>query len=111
MRNRAPLAATLGALLVTTGCSAGAKNHDAPALQLVVTMTQDSQQTDRQALKDACGTVPGVSVVMDASTDPSIRGRLPVRFNISSATDSQERALMACITEHNSKVRGSIREG
>lgn len=79
---------------------------------LVVTMKQDAGQNDRQALKDACGHLPGVKVVADqGNPDPEIQGRFPVRFDIGTASYEQEKALTVCVNEHGSKVRGLLNEG
>ena len=83
-----------------------------PKKVLVVTMTQDAVQSDRQALKDACGHLPGVVLVKDqGNPTPGIQGRFPVRFDIGRATTAQEIALDACINAHGVKVRGFLSEG
>jgi hypothetical protein len=83
-----------------------------PKLVEVVTMTQDATQEDRQALKAACGSLPGVRVVPDQG-NPSveIQGRFPVRFDLGHATTSQRITLESCINKHGSKVRGFLAEG
>lgn len=83
-----------------------------PNLVEVVTMTQDATQEDRQALKDACGQLPGITVVKDqGDPSPEIQGRFPVRFDIGHASTKQRIALESCINEHGSKVRGFLAEG
>jgi len=78
----------------------------------VVTMAQDATQADRQALKDACGGLPGITVVKDqGNPSPEIQGRFPVRFDLGKATTSQRIALESCINAHGSKVRGFLAEG
>ena len=78
----------------------------------VVTMTQDATQADRQALKDACGGLPGIKVVPDqGNPDPEVQGRFPVRFDIGRATSAQRIALESCINAHGEKVRGFLAEG
>jgi len=68
---------------------------------MVVTMAPNAGQEARQALKDACGDLPGISVVADrGNPDPRIQGRFPVRFNIADTTPAQEAALQACFNEH-----------
>ncbi len=68
---------------------------------LVVTMKQDAGQAARQALKDACGDLPGVSAVLDqGNPDPGIQGRFPVRFDIGDTTAAQEAALQQCINDN-----------
>ena len=68
---------------------------------LVVTMKQDAGQVARQALKDACGGLPGVTVVLDqGNPDPAIQGRFPVRFDIGDTTAAQEAALQQCINDN-----------
>jgi hypothetical protein len=83
-----------------------------PRLVEVVTMRQDAVQADRQALKDACGGLPGITVVADTgNSDPEIQGRFPVRFDLAKATTEQRIALESCINEHGDKVRGFLAEG
>ena len=68
---------------------------------LVVTMKQDAGQEARQALKDACGDLTGVTVVPDrGNPDPAIQGRFPVRFDIGDTTAAQEAALQQCINDN-----------
>ena len=67
---------------------------------MVVTMVQNAGQEARQALKNACGDLPGIGVVPDAGDDPRISGRLPVRFDIADTTNAQEAALIRCLNEH-----------
>lgn len=105
---------TIGAALVVVSMLVTAVNILlSPAKRvLVVTMVQDSVQADREALKQACGDLPGVKVVADrGNPDPHVQGRFPVRFDIGTATYDQERALTACINQHGSKVRGFLNEG
>ena len=68
---------------------------------MVVTMAPNAGQEARQALKDACGDLPGISVVADrGNPDPRIQGRFPVRFDIADTTPAQEAALQACFNQH-----------
>ena len=77
---------------------------------LVVTMDQDAGQEQRQALKEACGDLPGVRVVADrGNADPRVQGRFPVRFDIADITDRQLAALNGCI-ERQPGVRGFLAE-
>jgi len=65
-----------------------------------VTMEQGAGQEARIALKDACGTLPGVTVVPDrGNPDPRIQGRFPVRFDVSDTTPAQYAALSGCIND------------
>ena len=83
-----------------------------PKLVEVVTMTQDATQADRQALKDACGGLPGVSVVPDqGNPNPEVQRRFTVRFDIGRATTMQRIALETCINAHGEHVRGFLAEG
>lgn len=83
-----------------------------PKLVEVVTMAQDATQADRQALKDACGHLPGIVLVKDqGNPSPEVQGRFPVRFDIARATTDQRIALEACINAHSEKVRGFLAEG
>lgn len=75
---------------------------------LIVTMAQDADQQDREALKQACGGLPGVGVVPDrGNPDPRIQGRFTVRFSLAGATVRQEAALEECVNEHG-RVRGFL---
>ena len=67
---------------------------------MVVTMVQNAGQEARQALKDACGDLPGIGVVPDAGSEPRISARLPVRFDIADTTNAQEAALIRCLNEN-----------
>ena len=76
----------------------------------VVTMAQDADQGDREALKRACGTLPGVRVVADkGDPDPRLQGRFAVRFDIKGATFQQEVALTSCINQQPG-VRGFLQQ-
>ncbi len=75
-----------------------------------VTMVQDSGQGARDALKQACGDLPGVSVVPDrGDPDPRIQGRFPVRFDVADTTPAQYAALAGCI-DRQDDVLGLITE-
>jgi hypothetical protein len=77
---------------------------------LVVTMEQDAGQEQREALKAACGGLPGVGVVADrGNPSPRIQGRFPVRFDIAGITDRQYAALTSCINRQEG-VRGLLAE-
>ena len=68
---------------------------------MVVTMVPNAGQEARQALKDACGDLPGIGVVADAGNpDPRIQGRFPVRFRIADTTHAQEAALIRCLNDN-----------
>ena len=67
---------------------------------LVVTMAGDTQQEQREALKRACGSLPGVRVVPDKG-DPSVQRNFPVRFDIAGTSLRQEAALQACLNQHS----------
>jgi hypothetical protein len=83
-----------------------------PKLVEVVTMKQGVTQEDRQALKDACGGLPGVRVVPDqGNPNPEVQRRFTVRFDIGRASTSQRIALEKCINANGSKVRGFLAEG
>ena len=77
---------------------------------LVVTMEQDSRQEQREALKAACGSLPGVTVVADrGDPNPRLQGRFAVRFAIRDITNRQYAALTSCINRQ-SGVRGYLAE-
>ena len=81
-------------------------------ITLVVSLQQTASQADRQSLKDACGSLPGTSVVRDrGDPDPRIQGRFPVRFDITHASFPQQAALEDCINKQGPVVRGFISEG
>ena len=75
-----------------------------------VTMVQDAGQPAREALKRACGDLPGVTPVADrGDPDPRIQGRFPVRFDVSDSTPAEYAALSSCI-EQQDRVLGIITE-
>ncbi len=75
-----------------------------------VTMVQDAGQPAREALKSACGDLPGVTPVPDqGNPDPRIQGRFPVRFDVSDSTPAQYAALAGCIDRQDG-VLGLITE-
>lgn len=75
-----------------------------------VTMVQDAGQPAREALREACGSLPGVRQVPDrGNPDPRIQGRFPVRFAVSDITPAQFAALTACI-ENQPGTLGTITE-
>ena len=75
-----------------------------------VTMVQDAGQPLRDALKQACGDLPGVRVVADrGNPDPRIQGRFPVRFDVAGSTSAEYAALAGCINRQEG-VLGIITE-
>lgn len=75
---------------------------------LVVTMAQDADQADRDALKEACGGLPSVRVVADrGDPDPRLQGRFAVRFAIEGASVTEEAALIECV-DGQPGVRGFL---
>ena len=75
-----------------------------------VTMEQDAGQPARDALREACGDLPGVTPVPDrGNPDPRIQGRFPVRFDVSDSTPPQYAALAGCINRQDG-VLGFITE-
>ena len=114
LSTRAKVLIGTGAAIVLFGMLVAGFNilFGPPKLVEVVTMAQDATQEDRQALKDACGGLPGITVVKDqGDPSPSIQGRFPVRFDLARATTDQRIALEACINAHGEKVRGFLAEG
>jgi len=68
---------------------------------MVVTMRQNAGQEAREALKAACGDLPGIGVVPDrGNPDPRVQGRFPVRFDIADTTNAQEAALVRCLNQN-----------
>lgn len=77
---------------------------------VVVTMAQDADQQDRENLKRACGSLPGVRVVQDrGNPDPAVQGRFAVRFDVADISAAQYAALTACINDQPG-VRGLLTE-
>ena len=71
---------------------------------MVVTLENDAGQAAREGLKQACGSLPGISVVEDrGNPDPRIQGRFPVSFGIVGTTDRQESALIRCLNENRER--------
>ncbi len=78
--------------------------------QLVVTLEQGVTQADRVTLKQACGSLPGISLVPDKGAADR-QYRFPVRFLIGDTTPEQEAALEQCINRYPQLVRGVLSEG
>ena len=78
--------------------------------QLVVTMATTVTQADRVALKQDCGTLPGISAVADKGAADR-QAHFPVRFSLRGSTAQQEAALERCVNAHSVTVRGFITEG
>jgi hypothetical protein len=78
---------------------------------LVVTMEQGVGQQTREALRVACGSLPGVDLIADkGNPDPRIQGRFPVRFDIADISNQDYARLTACINQQPG-VRGFLEEG
>ena len=77
--------------------------------QLVVTLQQGVSDADRDTIKQACGTLPGITVVADQGARER-QYRFPVRFRISDSTPAQEAALNDCINRYPQLVRGVLTE-
>lgn len=80
---------------------------------MVVQMEMDAGQDNREGLKQACGSLPGISVVPDqGNPDPAVQGRFPVRFDIADTTTQQEAALLNCLNVNSERyrVRGYLPE-
>ena len=80
---------------------------------MVVQMEMDAGQDNREGLKRACGSLPGISVVADqGNPDPAVQGRFPVRFDIADTTTQQEAALLNCLNVNSERyrVRGYLPE-
>ena len=74
---------------------------------MVVTLANDAGQANREGLKQACGALPGISVVPDqGNPDPRIQGRFPVRFGIADTTPAQESGLIRCLNDN--RVRFAV---
>lgn len=68
---------------------------------MVVTMSPEAGQEGREALKEACGSLPGISVVPDrGNPSPTIQGRFPVRFDIADTSAAEEAALQRCLNDN-----------
>ena len=78
---------------------------------LIVTMEQNVGQEAREALKAACGDLPGVRPIADkGNPDPRIQGRFPVRFDIKDIDNQDYARLTACINAQPG-VRGFLEDG
>lgn len=78
---------------------------------MVVSLERTADQSVRQEIKEACGHLPGISVVPDqGNPDPIIQGRFPVRLRIAGSTQQQEAAVYACLNRFP-VVRGVYVEG
>ena len=98
-RNRVALIA-FGSLVLTSMLFVAFSNYLFAGDQrvMVVTLENDAGQARREGLKQACGTLPGISVVADqGDPDPRVQGRFPVRFDIADTTPQQESALIGCL--------------
>lgn len=101
------LIAAFGFLAITAIVMAGIFTRllGGDSRQVVVNMQQGITEADRQTVKDACGGLPGISVIAD-------RGRadrqyaFPVRFRLTGSTPAQESALYACLDGFPQLVRG-----
>ena len=75
-----------------------------------VEMKQGAGQPAREALRQACGSLPRVQVIADrGNPDPQVQGRFPVRFGMKDMDQAQETALAACISSQPG-VRGYLVE-
>ena len=73
---------------------------------VVVTLANGAGQDNRIGLKQACGTLPGISAIPDqGNPDPRIQGRFPVRFRIADTTPQQESALLKCLNDNRQRFR------
>ncbi|MBC7374746.1 MAG: hypothetical protein H7323_12225 [Frankiales bacterium] len=73
---------------------------------VVVTLANGAGQDNRIGLKQACGTLPGISAISDqGNSDPRIQGRFPVRFRIADTTPQQESALLKCLNDNRQRFR------
>lgn len=112
VRGKVLIGMAAGIALLSMLVTAFAILFSPPEKVLVVTMKQSAVQADRVALRDACGALPGVTVVPDkGNPDPLVQGRFPVRFDIGQATAREEIALTTCINDNGSQVRGLLSEG
>jgi len=73
--------------------------------QVLVNMRQGITDADRQTVKDACGVLPGISVIADRG-DPAKQAVFPVRFRLSGSSPAEESALYACLNGFPQLVRG-----
>ena len=110
-RGQQLLLAGFGGLALISILLTGYFNYLQPgdSRQLVVTMAQGVSQADRDTLKQACGSLPGVSVVEDQGAREA-QYRFPVRFRISGTSFAEEAALEECINRYPELVRGLLTE-
>jgi hypothetical protein len=110
-RNRV-LIAVFAALALATMLTAGISNKllGGDQRQIVATMAPNVTDADRATVKQACGGLPGVTVVADRGAQRR-QAAFPVRFGISGSTPAQESALYACLDRFPTLVRGVQTEG
>lgn len=77
--------------------------------QVVVTLQQGVSEADRDTLKQACGALPGITVVDDQGAREK-QYRFPVRFRISDSRPAEEAPLNACIHRYPELVPGILTE-
>jgi hypothetical protein len=110
-RTRAALVAFAALALLGTLLPAVARLFAGDQRVLVVTMDQGAGEARRDALKAACGSLPGVRVVPDrGNLDPRVQGQFTVRFAIGGTTEREEARLHTCINAQPG-VRGFLVEG
>ena len=66
--------------------------------EVVAVLRQDVSVDQRDAVRDRCGTLPGVSVVPDQGRDDLVR-RFGARFSIAGSTGREEAGLYACLDQ------------
>lgn len=101
-RNRVALIA-FGSLVLTSMLFVAFSNYLFAGDQrlMVVTLENGAGQDKREGLKQACGSLPGISVIPDrGNPDPRVQGRFPVRFRIADTTQAQEAALIRCLNDN-----------
>ncbi|MCW2620673.1 MAG: hypothetical protein JWL64_275 [Frankiales bacterium] len=110
-RNRVLIVA-FAALALATMLTAGISNKllGGDKRQVVATMAQGVSDADRTTVKQACGGLPGVTVVADKGAQRR-QAAFPVRFGIAGSTPAQESALYACLDRYRPLVRGVQTEG
>lgn len=105
-RNRAALITLAGLLLTSMLFVAFTVFARGDVRVMVVTLENDAGQANREGLKAACGSLPGISVVEDkGNPDPRIQGRFPVRFGIGGTTQQQESALIRCLNDNRARYQ------
>lgn len=73
--------------------------------QVLINVNQGITDADRTTVKQACGHLPGISVIADRG-NPARQFAFPIRFRLTGSTPAQESALYACVNTFPQFVKG-----